>query len=186
MRLSLSEHPIVQRLGQWPVVAAYLAAIVLANLTVALAPPTWRGSVVLVNAFLLVALDLVARDRLHDAWQGRGLLWRMGGLILAGSILSYALNASALPIAVASCAAFASAAVADGLVYAALRRRPWHVRVNGSNLVSALVDSAVFLSLLALAGLLPWAAVAPLIAGQWLAKTAGGALWSLALLRMPS
>ena len=164
----------------YPLIAMYLSAIVLANLTVALAPPAWRGSVVLVNAFLLVALDLVARDHLHDAWQGRGLLWRMGALVVCGSVLSYALNASAGPIALASCAAFGLAAATDALVYGALGRRPWLVRANGSNAVGALVDSAVFLSLLASYGLLPWGAVPWLVAGQWLAKTCGGALWSLA------
>lgn len=169
--------------GQWPVVAVYLAAIIVANLTVAMAPAAWRGSVVIANAFLLIGLDLSARDSLHDAWRGRGLVWRMGGLIAVGSILSYVLNRSAGPIALASCAAFAAAAVMDGLVYAALHGRGWYVRVNGSNLVSAAVDSTVFLSLLAYSGILPWSAVVPLILGQWVAKCLGGALWAAVLRR---
>lgn len=184
MRLSLREYPILQRLGSWPLIAAYLAAIVLANLTVAMVPPAWRGSVVLVNGFILVALDLVARDRLHDAWRGK-LTLRMGALILAGSVLSYLVSSAALPIALASCAAFGLASLADALVYGALRRRPWLVRANGSNVVSAAIDSAVFLGGLALAGLLPWPAVLPLVLGQWLVKVAGGLLWS-AVLRRPA
>jgi queuosine precursor transporter len=169
--------------GQWPLIAAYLGAIVLANLTVALSPSAWRGSVVIVNAFLLIALDLTAGDALHEAWKGRGLLWRFALLILTGSSFSYALNSAAGPVALASCAAFGLSAVSDRLMYGALGRFGWYVKVNGSNLVSALVDSAVFLSLLAFSGLLPWSAVAPLILGQWIAKVCGGLLWSAVLRR---
>lgn len=169
-----------------PFVAAYLLAIVLANLTVALSPPEWRGSVVLANSFILIGLDLTAGDRLHEAWKGRGLLWRFAALIVVGSLLSYLLNGAAGPVALVSCAAFALSALADRAVYGLLDRlwAGWYIRVNGSNLVSALVDSGVFLGGLALVGLLPWQAVPWLMAGQWLAKVAGGALWS-AIIRRP-
>ena len=61
-------------------VAAYLVAIVPANLSVA------RGaSVAIVNAFLFIALDLTSRDALHSAWRGRSLAWRMAALIATGS-----------------------------------------------------------------------------------------------------
>jgi len=49
------------------------------------------------------------------------------------------------------------------------------VRVNGSNVVSAAVDSVVFPTL-AFGSFLPW-----VILGQFLAKVAGGAVWSLIL-----
>ena len=173
----------VHRLGSWPLIGLYLAAIVLANLTVALAPPLWRPAVVILNSLVLIGLDLTTGDRLHDAWRGRGLIWRMGALILAGSLLSFALNGAAGPVALASCAAFLLSATADRLTYAALYRLDWHVRVNGSNIVGGLVDSVAFLSGLALAGLLPWRSVALLVLAQWLAKTAGGALWALVLRR---
>lgn len=170
----------------YPFIATYLLAIVLANLTVALAPPAWRGSVVLINSFTLIALDLTAGDRLHEAWKGRGLLWRFAALIVAGSLLSYLLNGAAGPVAIVSCAAFGLSALADRAVYGLLDRlwAGWYVRVNGSNLIGALVDSGVFLGGLALAGLLPWPAVPWLMAGQWIAKVAGGALWS-AMFRRP-
>lgn len=48
-------------------VAAYLGAIVAANLTLA----EWgraHPEVALYNAFAFIGLDLVARDSLHDAW----------------------------------------------------------------------------------------------------------------------
>jgi len=155
-------------------VGMYLAAIVLANLTVA-----WFGpSVVVVNALVLIALDLTARDRLHELWHGRHLARNMALLIATGSILSAALDWRALPVAAASFCAFALSGIADTLVYARLERRGWYAKVNGSNVISAAVDSVVFLSILAALGGLPWALVPILALGQWLAKTVGGAAWS--------
>lgn len=156
-------------------IAAYLAAVIVANLTVAAFGP----AVVIVNAFVLIALDITARDRLHEAWHGDP--FRLGALILAGSILSAVLDWQALPVAVASFGAFATAGAADTLVYARLSRRGWYWKTNGSNAVSALVDSLVFLSILAALGGLPWALVPVLAAGQWAAKVVGGALWAWVL-----
>lgn len=158
---------------------AYLGAIVLANLTVA----WWGAGMVIPNAFLFIGLDLTARDRLHQAWEGNSLAWKMGLLILSGSALSAILDYQALPVAVASCLAFMTAATADTVVYAVLGHKGWLVRANGSNVVSAAVDSAVFLSVLAFYGILPLAALPLLIAGQWLAKSLGGAAWSFVLRR---
>jgi hypothetical protein len=46
------------------------------------------------------------------------------------------------------------------------------VKVNGSNVVSAAIDSLVFPTL-AFGALLPW-----IVAGQFAAKVAGGAVWA--------
>ena len=62
-------------------IGAYLAAIVAANLSVA----TFGPAVSVANAFVFIALDLSSRDRLHEAWTGRGLAWRMAALIASGS-----------------------------------------------------------------------------------------------------
>lgn len=150
----------------------YLAAIVIANLSVA----TFGKVAVIPNSFLLIALDLVARDRLHDRWHGHGLPWRMAALIAAGSLLSWLLNRNAGPIALASFAAFAAAATVDTLVYAALGDRAWLVRSNGSNMASAVVDSTVFIGLAF--GWLPW-----LMLVQIAFKVAGGLGWSIILQR---
>lgn len=161
----------------YPLVALYLIAIVAANLLVAAFGP----SVVVINALVLVALDLTARDSLHDAWRGPSLWWKMAALIACGSLLSYALSIRTGPIALASFLAFAASGAADALVYHGLRERARLVRVNGSNVVSALVDSALFLSLLAALSGLPWGVVPVLVLGQWAAKVAGGFLWSIVL-----
>jgi len=128
-----------------------------------------------VNAFLFIGLDLTARDRLHDAWHRRGLIWKMASLIATGSVLTVLLNRGAGRIAVASCVSFALAAVVDTLIYAVLGDRARLVRVNGSNVVSAAVDSIAF-PWLAFGSVMPW-----VMLGQFAAKVVGGWLWSLVL-----
>lgn len=154
-------------------VLIYLAAIVTANLSVAYFGP----AITPVNAFLLIALDLTTRDKLHDAWRGQQLWPRMALLIVAGSLLSWLLNRNAGPIALASFVAFAAAATVDAITYHVLRERAWLVKVNGSNILSAAVDSFVF-PLLAFGALLP-----AVVLGQFVAKVLGGLVWALVLNR---
>ena len=152
-------------------VLMYLIAIVAANLTVA----TWGPQMTIVNAFLFVGLDLTCRDRLHDAWRDDGLAWKMGALIAAGSALSWLVNRDAGQIALASFVAFAAASTVDAAVYHLLRGRVWWQRVNGSNALSAAVDSLVFPTI-AFGALLP-----AIVLGQFVAKVAGGTMWSVVL-----
>jgi uncharacterized PurR-regulated membrane protein YhhQ (DUF165 family) len=152
-------------------VVLYLAAIIAANLIIArLGPPA-----TIVTAFLLIGLDITARDRLHEAWQRRGLWPKMAALIVAGSLLSWLLNRNAGPVALASFVAFATSSTADTLIYHLLRHRAWVVKVNGSNVVSAALDSLIFPTL-AFGMLLPL-----IVFGQFVAKVAGGALWAAIL-----
>jgi queuosine precursor transporter len=152
-------------------VALYVVAIVAANLSVAAFGP----SVAILNAFLFIGLDITSRDSLHQAWQGKNLWLKMAALIATGSLLSWLLNRNAGAIALASFLAFAASSVADTLTFQLLRHRAWWVKVNGSNVVSAAVDSCIF-PLLAFGALWP-----VVVVGQFLAKVAGGALWSLIL-----
>jgi queuosine precursor transporter len=155
------------RWSQYSMVAMYLAAIVAANLLVA-----WFGPAMsIINAFLFIGLDLTSRDRLHDAWHGRGLVWKMAALIAVGSLLSWLLNRDAGQIALASFLAFAAAAIVDTLAYHLLRNRPWWQRVNGSNIASAAVDSLIFPTV-AFGALLP-----AIVLGQFAAKVLGGMVW---------
>lgn len=149
----------------------YLFAIVVANYTVAMFGP----SVAPVNAFLLIGLDLVCRDRLHDAWQHQLLAVKMLTLIVFGGVLSYLLNLAAGQIAVASLVSFVLSSVADGAGYHLLRRSRWLTRSNGSNLLGAAIDSLVFPTL-AFGALMPSVVVL-----QFFAKVAGGFLWSVVL-----
>lgn len=164
-----------------PLIAAYLVAIVGANAAFAL----WGLAVEPWNSLLLIGLDLTVRDVLHRAWGGRGLAWKMAGLILVGSLLSALLGlltgdatagtieGGVLRVAAASGLAFGSAATVDAVTYGLLRRA-W-LRVNGSNLLGALADSAVF----------PWVVFGVV---DWslavyfaVVKFGGGFLWWLVL-----
>ena len=150
-------------------VIMYLVAIILANLTVAAFGP----NMVIINAFLFIGLDLTARDHLHDTWRGNKLLPKMVALIAAGSILSWALNRNAGPIALASFVAFAAAAIVDAVIYQLMGKYPRWLRVNGSNVPSAFVDSIIFPTMAF--GSFLW----PIVLGQFVAKTLGGFVWSL-------
>lgn len=157
------------------IVSAYLLAVISANLAVAKFGP----SATVVSAFLFIALDMTSRDTLHDRWRGRQFPLRMGALILAGSILSWLLNRDAAPIAIASSVAFGASGVADTLTYWFLGDNARYVKVNGSNVVSALVDSLVFPAL-AFGFPLLWG----IVLGQFVAKTVGGAMWYVILARL--
>jgi len=154
-------------------VLAFLVAIVLANLTVA-----WFGPwIMIVNAFVLIGLDLSLRDKLHEAWHGKRLVLKMFGLIVTGGIITYLLNRGAGRIALASVSAFALASIVDAVLYEVLFKRKRIVKMNGSNIGGALVDSIAFPTI-AFGSFMPL-----IILGQFGAKVAGGFLWSLVLTR---
>lgn len=155
-------------------IAVYLFAIVAANLLVA----TFGPNVTIINAFLFIGLDLSTRDRLHEQWDGRHLWRNMLLLIGGGSILSALLNWNAASIALASFVAFLAAGIVDTLVYQRLSGRSRLTRMNGSNVVSAAVDSVVF-PLLAFGTPLLWG----IVLGQFIAKTVGGTFWAWVLTR---
>lgn len=150
----------------------YLSAVVLANLSVAHFGP----SVSVLNAFLFIGLDLTARDALHDRWHNERLTAKMATLIVAGSLLSWFLNRNAGQIALASFLAFSCAALVDTAVYQRLYLRHKLVKMNGSNVLSAAVDSIVF-PLVAFG----WPPLFLIILGQFIAKVAGGAVWSVVI-----
>lgn len=150
-------------------VLVYAAAMTLANLSIA----TWGPWVSPINAFVLIGLDLALRDWLHVRLRA----WQMGALIASTGLLTYALNPAAGMIAVASACAFSAAALADWATFTRLRGS-WLFRANGSNVAGAAVDSIIFPTL-AFGVLMP-----QIVALQFVAKVAGGALWAWALSRV--
>lgn len=149
-------------------IAAYAAALILANLSV-----SYFGVVVApINAFVFIGLDLVLRDWLH----ARVSRWQMLALILGTGCVTYWLNPAAGVIAIASVSAFVLAAIADWAVFSTLKGS-WLFRSNGSNIVGAAVDSLIFPTI-AFGGLLP-----AVVAAQFAAKVAGGAVWAWLLRR---
>jgi uncharacterized PurR-regulated membrane protein YhhQ (DUF165 family) len=149
----------------------YLVAVVAANLAIAHFGPAATPFV----AFVAIGLDLSSRDALHEAWHNNGLWWKMFALIGSGSLLSWLLNANAGSIALASFIAFAASGLSDSLMYQLLHKYPSLVKMNGSNLLSAAVDSLVFPNV-AFGSFMPM-----VVLGQFAAKVLGGFVWSLVL-----
>ena len=151
----------------------YALAMTAANLLIAHFGP-WISPI---NAFFLIGLDLALRDWLHVRLRQRQML----ALIGASGLLTYGLNPSAQHIVIASAAAFTLAALVDWTVFARMSGS-WLRRSLSSNVVGAAVDTAVF-SALAFILLSPnpraVEVVMQIAALQFVAKVAGGSLWSL-------
>lgn len=147
----------------------FVVAICAANLLVYWLGPWWSP----INAFALIGLDLALRDSLHDK---HGLLGASAIALIAG-LLSYLINPAGGMIALASAASFVLASLADGSVYQALSGKTPMQRMNGSNIAGAAVDSLAFPSI-AFGALMP-----EIVALQFIAKIAGGFIWSLVLRR---
>jgi uncharacterized PurR-regulated membrane protein YhhQ (DUF165 family) len=123
--------------------AAFLAAVVLANLIIG-----WEGpSATPYVALGLVAFDLTTRDVLHDRLRPGMRLLVIGALIIAGALISWHLSDAAANVARASAVAFAASLTLDTLVYHRLRYLPWVERSGLSNIASAITDSALFIAL---------------------------------------
>ena len=152
-------------------VLMYLIAIVAANITVSIYGP----SVTIINAFLFIGLNLTARDTLHDLWSDN-LKRNMSLLIIAGSLLSWAMGAG--QIALASGLAFAASETVDSIAYHMLKGKYKLVQINGSNVFSAAVDSLIF-PVLAFGFPVLWL----IVAGQFAAKVLGGFVWSVIINR---
>ncbi len=145
---------------------AYVGAMLLANLLVSEFGPAISP----VLAFFLIGFDLSMRDWLHIRLRA----WQMVGLIVVAGAITYALNPAAGMIAVASAAAFTSAALVDWVTFARIKGS-WLRRANGSNIAGAAVDSLVFPTL-AFGALMPW-----IVLAQFAAKVSGGFIWAWVL-----
>lgn len=151
-------------------VSIYALAMTGANLSVAAFGP----AVTPINAFLLIGLDLALRDWLHVRLRP----WQMAALIAATGVLTLLLNPAAGKIAIASAAAFTAAALVDWSVFQRLIGKSWTTRANGSNVAGAAVDSLVFPTI-AFGALMP-----QVVLMQFVAKVAGGAMWTWVLARV--
>lgn len=149
------------------IAAIYIAVICAANLLVAHFGP-W---ITPINAFVLVGLDMVLRDVLHER---HGLI-RSVLLSAVAGVISYAINPAAGIIAIASVVAFVAASVANAWVYQILISKPWLKKSNAGNIAAAAVDSGLF-SVIAFGAFMPG-----IVIGQFMAKVGGGFVWSMLL-----
>lgn len=146
-----------------------LAAIAAANLAV----QRWGYSALPFTAFALVPFEMLARDILHERWRDAGREWvGMLGLILAGGLVTVAINAEAVRIAAASVTAFSVSLSVNAAVFHRLFCQGRVVRMNASNAAAAVLDSLIF-------PVVAFGAIsAPLAAGQAGAKFFGGVLFT--------
>lgn len=144
-------------------IVIYAAAMTVANLSIATFGP-WVSPI---NAFFLIGLDLTLRDWLHTRITQK----QMFALILASGGITYLANPSAQMIAIASAVAFTAAAVVDWAVFTKMTGQ-WIKRANVSNVAGAAVDSLIFPTI-AFGALMPH-----IVLMQFVAKVAGGAVWS--------
>ncbi len=145
-------------------IGIYAVAMTIANLLVAQFGPV----ITPLNAFLLIGLDLALRDWLHVRLKA----WQMGTLIASTGLLTFILNPAAGMIAIASASAFTVAAIVDWSVFSRISGS-WIKRSNASNVAGAAVDSLIFPTI-AFGALMPH-----IVAMQFFAKVAGGAVWSM-------
>lgn len=154
-------------------VLAFLAAIVVANLTLT----HWGPSAIIPNAFFLIGLDLITRDRLADFW-GTTRWFKMLALIAAGGLISWYVNRHAQTIAEASVISFAAAEIVEATAYHLLRKLRWVERAPKAALLGAAVDSVVFPTL-AFSGF-----VFATSFDQFVAKLAGALVWTWVIARL--
>lgn len=147
-------------------IITYASAMTLANLSIA----TFGVWVSPINAFLFIGLDLALRDWLQMQIKA----WQMAVLIAVSGGLTYALNQDAGMIAIASAVSFTVAALVDWAVFSKITGS-WFKRANVSNVAGAAVDSIAFPTI-AFGVFMP-----EIVALQFLAKIAGGAVWTYLL-----
>jgi len=155
-------------------ISLFLLAIVTANLSAAYFGPAATP----INAFFLIGLDITLRDRLHEMWHGKQLKLKMLGLISAGGALTYVLNQGAGQICIASVVSFMAALTVDVVIYEGLYKCRRTVKINGSNIGAAAVDSILFPTI-AFGAFIPW-----ILFWQFAAKVSGGFIWSIVFVKI--
>lgn len=149
----------------------YVLGVVSANFSAFVFGP----SITPLNSFLFIGMDFSLRDSLHEKWRGNGVHARMALLILAGGIVSYALNPAIGRVAFASCVSFVLSSLIDHATYSICFNKHYLVKSNTSNAIGSAVDSIVFPTV-AFGSLMP-----EIIAMQFAAKMVGGFVWSIVL-----
>lgn len=143
----------------------YVSAIVLANQLVFMIGPWWS----IVNSVLLIGLDFILRDKIHEKIGLRKVIL----LSVIAGLVSFFVNPEIGSIAIASSISFVLASIGDGVIYQSLINRKWIVKSNSSNVVASAIDSSVF-PFIAFGSFMP-----AIMIGQFMAKVVGGIMWSL-------
>lgn len=152
----------------WLIVLLYLVALVSANLAIT----EFREIAFYLVGFFLIPLDMVLRDILHERWRTDNITLKMGGLIVLGGFITWLFNNDTLQVAIASVSAFATSMTVNAFVYQGMLNFSRITRMNTSNLLASIADSAVFCLLF-----FGWDPMIVLV--QSLIKFSGGFLFTL-------
>lgn len=132
---------------------------------------------IFIASSIFIPFDFVIRCYFQEKWKGKELLFKMGGLILIASFLSYLINYDVKNIAIASFFSFLISQTIAIFIYQILKRKSYLVKVNGSDLIAIITDSIVF----------QWIAFNVILfeitSTQILIKTIGGIFWYLILFK---
>jgi uncharacterized PurR-regulated membrane protein YhhQ (DUF165 family) len=137
--------------------AGFLGCILAANYVTTHYGMVWVFGLTATAGTYFAGATFVLRDSIQDA-AGK---WVVLGLILLGAGLSVAISAPF--IALASGVAFLASETADLLVYTPLRRRGYLRAATASNVVGAVVDTLLFLTI---AGFPVWGSFAGQVVGK--------------------
>lgn len=148
-------------------VISYIGAAVLSNFIVL----RYAQYGLIITALFIVPFDFVIRAYFHETWRGWQLFFRLSVLILSASLITFALNHKTMMIAIASFCAFLLAHTSASAFYQLMRKHTYLIKVNGSDIIGAVVDSTVF-QLIAFGALSSTISVT-----QVLLKVLGGFLW---------
>lgn len=112
----------------------YIVTIVSANIIVSY----WQAASYVI-ALVFIGLDLTLKDKFQI-----NLKWyQVFGIMLLGGILTFIINASFMPIAIASTTALLCAFTVDYIVFSLLKNNKY-ARVMVSNIFGSFADSLVF------------------------------------------
>lgn len=118
----------------------YLIAFILANFIVL----HFGANGLIFTALFLIPFDFVMRCLFHETWKGKELVFKLGGLVIVASILTFFINHNALNIALGSSIGFIIAQIFAGIFYQFVIKKSYFIKVNGSDMIGILIDSIVF------------------------------------------
>lgn len=132
---------------------------------------------IFIASSVFIPFDFVIRCYFQEKWNGRQLIFKMGGLILIASIISFLMNYQVKNIAIASFFSFLISQTMAAFIYQNLKQKSYLIKVNGSDFIAIITDSIIF----------QWIAfnivLFEITATQVLIKTIGGIFWYFILFK---
>lgn len=165
-------------------VVLYVAAFAAANIITAATQPADIGPWLVTWGTWFVGVTFILRDAVQVRHGRTGAYCALAVAVVLAGIVSALLGDTLLVLA-ASCLAIAVSETADTEVFTRYRDR-MGLRVGVSGIVGSLLDSAIFVTLgLGVSGIVPWAFIPNVIAGQIAVKCTLQVIAAGVVLRYP-